>query len=84
MKFSTVYASLWRLSNDISTFQAFLHYSLITLGEENVSWRDNRGAGGPLSSTWRFRFWFNKRLKNLTELVIFLKMMTKPLIYDQI
>lgn len=47
MKFSTVYASLWRISNDISTFQAFLHYSLITLGEENVSWRDDRGAGGP-------------------------------------
>lgn len=47
MKFSTVYASLWRISNDISTFQAFLHYSLITLGEENVSWRNDRGSGGP-------------------------------------
>lgn len=46
MKFSTAYASLWGISNDISTFQAFLHYSLITLGEENVSRRDVRGAGG--------------------------------------
>lgn len=47
MKFSTVYASPWRISNDISTFQTFLHYSLIRHGEENVSWRDDRGVGGP-------------------------------------
>lgn len=48
MKFSTgLYASLWRISNDISKFQTFLRYSLLKLGEENVSWRDDRGVGGP-------------------------------------
>lgn len=45
MKFSTGhYASLWRISKDMSGFQ---RYSQIQLGEESVSWSDSRGAGGP-------------------------------------
>lgn len=45
MKFSAgPYASLWRISNDMSRFQ---HYSQIKLGEESVSWREDRDVGGP-------------------------------------
>lgn len=45
MKFSAgPYASLWRISNDMSRFQ---HYSQINLSEESVSWRDDRDVGGP-------------------------------------
>lgn len=45
MKFSAgPYASLWRISNDVSGIQ---RYPQIKLGEESVSWRDDRGVGGP-------------------------------------